>query len=72
MTVTITFDALGQTLLNNVRSINEQILFQDVVKLTEMFLDNNHNYKSITNKLILNSTTKYLTSIKTFKCSLFN
>ena len=60
-----------QTLLNNIKNINKQILSDDEVHLTQMFLYSNLNYNLIINRLILNSKIEYLISTERFKFPVF-
>ena len=61
-----------QTLLNNIRNINEQILSHGEDQLIQMFLYGNPNFNLTVNRLILNATTEHLISTKRFKRPLFN
>ena len=61
-----------QTLLNNIRNINEQILSHGEDQLIQTFLYGNPNFNLTVNRLILNATTEYLISTEQFKCPLFN
>ena len=66
------FHSHRQTLMNNIRKINEQILSHGEDQLIQTFLCGNPNFKLIVNRLILNATIEYLISTKRFKCPLFN
>ena len=61
-----------QTLLNNIRNINEQILSHGEDQLIQTFLYGNPNFNLTVNRLILNATIEYLISTERFKCPLFN
>ena len=72
-----TFDKLinyffQQTLQNNVRNINEEILSHGEDQLIQTFLYSNRNFNLTVNRLILNAATEYLISTERFKCPLFN
>ena len=56
-----------QTLLNNIRNINEQILSHDEDQLIQTFLYSNPNFNLTVNRLILNATIEYLISTERFK-----
>ena len=61
-----------QTLLNNIRNINKEILSHGEDQLIQTFLHGNPKCNLTVNRLILNATIEYLISTKRFKCSLFN
>ena len=56
------FDTLRQTLLNNIRNFNEQILPHGEDQLIHTFLYGNPNCNLTVNRLILNATSEYLIS----------
>ena len=60
-----------QTLLNNIRNINKQILSQGEVQLIQMLLYGNPNCNLAVNRLILNALIEYLILAERFKSSLF-
>ena len=66
------FHTFRQTLLNNIRNINEQILSQDEDQLIQTSLYGNPNFNLTVNRLILNVTIEYLISTERFKCPLLN
>ena len=66
------FHAPKQTLLNNIRNINEQILSHCEDQLIQTFLYGNTKCNLTVNRLILNATIEYLISTKRLKCHLFN
>ena len=66
------FHTPRQTLLNNIRNINEQILSHGEDQLIQTFLYGNPNFNLTVNRLILNATIEYLISTERFKCPLFN
>ena len=66
------FHTPRQTLLNNIRNINEQILSHGEDQLIQTFLYGNPNFNLTVNRLILNATIEYLISTERFKCRLFN
>ena len=61
-----------QTLLNNIRTINQKILSHGENQLIQTFLYSNPNYNLTVNRLILNATIEYQISTEQFKCPLFN
>ena len=66
------FHTPRQTLLNNIRNINEQILSHGEDQLIQTFLYGNPNFNLTVNRLILNATIEYLISTERFKYPLFN
>ena len=66
------FHTPRQTLLNNIRNINEQILSHGEDQLIQTFLYGNPNFNLTVNRLILNATIEYLISTERFKCPFFN
>ena len=66
------FHTPRQTLLNNIRNINEQILSHAENQLIQPFLYGSPNCNLTANRLILNAKIEYLTSTEQFKCPLFN
>ena len=56
------FHTPRQTLLNNIRNINEQILSHGKDQLIQIFLYGNPNGNLTVNRLILNATIEYLIS----------
>ena len=66
------FHTPRQTLLNNIRSINKQILSHGKDQLIQTFLYGNPNCNLTVNRLTLNATIEYLISTERFKCPLFN
>ena len=66
------FHTPRQTLLNNIRNINEQILSHGEDQLTQTVLYGNPNVNLTFNGLILNATIEYLISTERFKRPLFN
>ena len=66
------FHTFSQTLLNNIRNINKQILPQREDQLIQTFLYGKPNRNLTVNRLILNATIEYLISTEQFKCPLFN
>ena len=56
------FHILRQTLLNNIRNINEKILSHGEEQLIQTFLFGNPNFSLAVNRLILNATIEYLIS----------
>ena len=65
------FHTPRQTLLNNIRNINEQILSHGEDQLIQAFLYGNPNCNLSVNMLVLNAI-EYLISTERFKCPLFN
>ena len=66
------FHTPKQTFLNNIRNINEQILFHGEDKLIQTFLRVNPNGNLTFSRLILNATIEYLILTERFKYPLFN
>ena len=66
------FHIFRQTLLNNIRNINEKILSHGEEQLIQTFLFGNPNFNLAVNRLILNATIEYLISTEWFKCPLSN
>ena len=66
------FHTPRQTVLDNIRNINKQILSHGEDQLIQTFLYGNPNCNLTFNRLILNATIEYLTSKERFKCPLFN
>ena len=66
------FHTPRQTLLNNIRTINQKILSHGENQLIQTFLYSNPNYNLTVNRLILNATIEYQISTEQFKCPLFN
>ena len=66
------FHTPRQTLLNNIKNINEQILSHGKDQLIQTFLYGNPNFNLTVNRLILNATIEYLISTERFKCPFFN
>ena len=66
------FPISRKTLLQNIRNIDEQILSQKEIQITQIFLYGNRNYNFTINRLIINSAIEYLTSTERFQCSLLN
>ena len=66
------FHTPRQTLLNNIKNINEQILSHGKDQLIQTFLYGSPNFNLTVNRLILNATIEYLISTELFKCPLFN
>ena len=66
------FHTPRQTLLNNVRNINEQILSHREDQLIQIFLYGNPNFSLTVSRRILNATIEYLISAEPFKCPVFN
>ena len=66
------FDIPRKTLLNNIRNINEQILFRGEDQLIQTCLYGNPNCNLTVNRLILNGTLEYLILTERFKPPLFN
>ena len=56
------FHIFRQTLLNNIRNINEKILSHGEEQLIQTFLFGNPNFNLAVNRLILNATIEYLIS----------
>ena len=56
------FHTPRQTLLNNIRNINEQILSHGKDQFIQIFLHGNPNGNLTVNRLILNATIEYLIS----------
>ena len=61
-----------ETLSNNIRNINEQILSHGEDQLIQTFQYGNPNFNLTVNRLILNATIEYLISTERFKCPFFN
>ena len=66
------FHTPTQTLLNNIRNINEQILSHGEDQLIQTFLYGNPICNLTVNRLILNAIIEYLISTGRFKCPLLN
>ena len=66
------FHTPRQTLLNNIRNINEQILSHGEDQLIQTFLYGNPNCNLTVNRLLLNATIEYLILTERFKCPPFN
>ena len=64
------FHTPRQTLLNNIRNINKQILSHGEDQSIQTFLYGNSNCNLTVNRLILNTIIKYLISTEQFKCPL--
>ena len=62
------FHTLRKTLLNNIRNINEQILYHGEDQLVQTFLYGNPNCNLTVNRFILNATI----STDLFKCPIYN
>ena len=61
-----------QTLFQKIRNIDDKILSQSETQLTQTLLYGSQNYHPGINRLIINSTIKYIISTGRFRCSLFN
>ena len=68
----LSFHTPRQTLLNNIRNINEQIPCHGEDQLIQTFLYGNPNFNLTFNRLILNTIIEYLVSTERLKCPLFN
>ena len=65
------FHTPRQTLLNNIRNINEQILSHDEDKLIQTFTHGNSNCNLTVNRFIVCATIEYLILTELFKRPLF-
>ena len=61
-----------QNLFQKIRNIDDRILSQSEMQLTQTLVYGNRNYHSSINRLIIISTIKYLISSERFKCSPFD
>ena len=69
----LSFHTSRQTLLNNIRNIDKQILSHGEDQVIQTFLNGNTNYNStVVKRLKLKRAIEYLISTERFKCSLFN
>ena len=61
-----------QTFFQKIRNIDDSILSQSEMHLTQIFLYDNQNYHSSIDRVIIISTIEYLISTERFKCLLFD
>ena len=61
-----------QTLFQEIRNIDVNILSQSAMQLTQTLLYGNQNYHPSINRVIINSIIEYIISTERFKCSFFN
>ena len=66
------FHTPRETLLKNIRNINEQILSHGEGQLIQTFLYDNPNFNFTVNRLILNAKIEYPISTERFKFPIFN